>query len=69
MGHYAANHNHEIGAANIAYTRLSGTSQKQIKDMLTQKVDCRQIVSSHTQNSLAINFNIFQGMCDLQVHT
>ena len=69
LGRYAADHDHEIGAANIAYTRLSGTSREQIKDMLTQRVDRREIVSSHTQNSLAINFNIFQGTRDSRVRT
>ena len=48
LGCYAADHDHEIGAANITYTRLSGASREQIKDMLTQKIDRRQIVSCHT---------------------
>jgi hypothetical protein len=26
LGHYAAEHNHKISTANIAYTHLSGTS-------------------------------------------
>ena len=64
LGRYAAEHNHEIGAANIAYTRLSGTTREQIKDMLTQKIDRREIVSSHTQNGLATNPNIFEGTRD-----
>ena len=67
LGRYAAKHDHEIGTANIAYTRLSGTAQEQIKDMLTQKIDRRQIVSSHTQNGLATNPNIFEGTRDSPV--
>jgi hypothetical protein len=68
LGCYTAKHNHKIGAANIAYTHLSETSWEQIKNMLTQKIDCCQIVSCHTQNGLATNPNIFEGTHDLQVH-
>ena len=67
LGRYVAEHDHEIGAANIAYTRLSGTAREQIKDMLTQKIDRRQIVSSHTQNGLATNPNISEGTRDSRV--
>jgi len=45
LGCYVAKHNHKIGAANIAYTRLSSTTQEQIKLMLTQKIECCEIVS------------------------
>jgi hypothetical protein len=68
LGCYAAKHDHKIGAANIAYTCLSGTAWEQIKNMLTQKIDHHQIMSCHTQNSLATNINIFKGTRDLQVH-
>ena len=53
LGRYAAEHDHEIGAANIAYTCLSGDTWEQIKTMLTQKINCREIVSCRTKNSLA----------------
>jgi hypothetical protein len=55
LGHYVAEHDHEIGAANITYTRLSSTTQEQIKIMVDQKIDCYEIVSSRNQNSLAAN--------------
>jgi hypothetical protein len=46
LGRYVAEHDHEIGFANIAYTRLSGASRERIKAMLTQKIDRYEIVSS-----------------------
>jgi len=45
LGRYVAEHDHEIGVANIAYTRLSSSAHKQIKAMLTQKVERPKIVS------------------------
>lgn len=45
LGCYIAEHDHEIGSANIAYTRLSGAAQERIKFMLTQKIDRYEIVS------------------------
>ena len=53
LGRYEAEHDHDIGAANIAYTRLSGSVRERIKTMLTQKVDRHEIVSCGDQNSLA----------------
>ena len=55
LGRYVDKHDHEIGAANIAYTRLSGTAREQIKTMLNQKIDRREIVSCRNQISLAID--------------
>ena len=45
LGRYVAEHDHKIGFANIAYTRLSGSAREQIKSMLTQKVERHEIVS------------------------
>jgi len=45
LGRYIVEHNHKIGVANITYTHLSGSAHKQIKAMLTQKVECPKIVS------------------------
>ena len=53
QGRYIDKHDHEIGAANIAYTRLSGSTQEQIKSMLRQRIDRHEIVSCRNQNSLA----------------
>jgi len=55
LGRYVADHDHEIGAANIAYTRLSGLTRERIKIMLTQTIDRSEIVSCRIQNSLAAN--------------
>ena len=55
LGCYVAEHDHEIGAANIAYTCLSGTVWEWIKSMLTQKIDCYEIVHCQNLNSLAAN--------------
>ena len=55
LGRYISEHNHEIGAANITYTHLSGATREQIKIMLDLKIDCYEIVSSRNQNSLAAN--------------
>ena len=53
LGRYLAEHDHEIGAANIAFTRLSSATREQIKMMITQKIDRNEIVSCRNQNSLA----------------
>ena len=45
LGRYTAEHDHEIGSANIAYTRLSGIARERIKTMLTQRIDRKEIVS------------------------
>jgi hypothetical protein len=45
LGRYVTEHDHEIGAANIAYTRLSGAARERIKTMLIQKIAPREIVS------------------------
>ena len=45
LGRYDPNHDHEIGAANIAYTCLSGTTWERIKMMLTQTIDRSEIMS------------------------
>ena len=44
LGRYADKHNHEIRSANIPYTRLSHTARDQIKVMLKQKIDQKEIV-------------------------
>jgi len=53
LGSYVAEHDHEIGEANIAFTRLAGTTRERIKIMLTQKIDQDEIVSCRNQKSLA----------------
>ena len=53
LGRYIAEHDHEIGEANIAFTRLAGTTRERIKMMLTQKIDRDEIVSCRNQKSLA----------------
>ena len=55
LGRYVDKHDHEIGAANIAYTRLSGTARERIKTMLNRKIDRREIVSCRNQISLAVD--------------
>ena len=55
LGHYIAKHDHKLGAANIAYTCLSGTTQERIKIMLDQKINRYEIMSSRNQNSLVAN--------------
>ena len=44
LGNYTDAHNHAVGKDNIAYTRMSGVAWEQIKSMLVQKVDHREIV-------------------------
>jgi hypothetical protein len=44
LGHYETEHDHEIGLANIAYTRMLRGAREQINNMLMQKVDPREIV-------------------------
>jgi len=44
LGNYTNTHDHEIGSDNIAYMQMSGVAQEQIKSMLVQKVDHKEIV-------------------------
>jgi hypothetical protein len=44
LGHYRNAHDHEVSSANIAYTQMSGVAREQIKSMLVQKVDHKEIV-------------------------
>ena len=44
LGNYMNTHNHEVSSENIAYTWMSHIAQEQIKSMLVQKVDCKEIV-------------------------
>ena len=44
LGNYRNEHDHEVGSDNIAYTRMSGVVWEQIKSMLVQKVDQKEIV-------------------------
>ena len=53
LGRYIAEHDHEVGFANIAYLRLSGDAQERIKEMLTQNVKRHQIVSCRITKGLA----------------
>ena len=53
LGRYQAEHDHELGAANIAYTRLSGTTRERIKRMLDLKIDRYEIVSSRNQKQFS----------------
>ena len=44
LGNYRNAHDHEVGSDNIAYTRMLGIAWEQIKSMLVQKVDHKEIV-------------------------
>jgi FAR1 DNA-binding domain len=44
LGRYEQDHNHQLGLANVTYTRTSHASQEQIRTMLEKKVDPREIV-------------------------
>jgi hypothetical protein len=44
LGRYAEEHDHKIQLANVAYTHLSQAARDQIKIMLKQKVDQKEIV-------------------------
>lgn len=44
LGRYDADHDHEVGLANIAYTRMSDAARDKINWMLTQKIDQKEIV-------------------------
>jgi hypothetical protein len=37
-------HDHKVSSDNITYTQMSGIVQEQIKSMLVQKVDHKEIV-------------------------
>jgi FAR1 DNA-binding domain len=44
LGRYEREHNHPIGIANVPFTRLSAGSRKWMRDMVSQKIDPREIV-------------------------
>ena len=44
LGRYEVEHNHKVGLANLAYTRMSRMAWEQIKSMLQLKMDRRKIV-------------------------
>jgi len=44
LGRYVTEHNHELGAGNMMYTRLSDGAREQMRSLLLQKVDTREIV-------------------------
>ena len=44
LGNYTNTHDHEIDSNNITYMRMSGIAREQIKSMLVQKVDQKEIV-------------------------
>jgi hypothetical protein len=44
LGRYIADHDHEIGSANIAYTRMSHAAREKIISMLEQKMGHKEIV-------------------------
>jgi hypothetical protein len=53
LGRYEEEHDHEVGLANVAYTRISSASREQIKNMLERKIDPREIVRGSTILTLA----------------
>ena len=48
LGRYVEEHNHDLGADNLMYTRLSDSAWQQIMSLLIQKVDTREIVRIST---------------------
>jgi len=44
LGNYINTHDHEISTGNIAYTQMSGVAWEQIRSMLVQRVDHKEIV-------------------------
>jgi len=50
LGCYASEHDHEIGLANITYTRTSRVAHEKIKFKLAQKIDPREIVRNPNFN-------------------
>ena len=44
LGRYDADHDHEIGLANIAHTRMTHAARMRINEMLTQQIDHKEIV-------------------------
>ena len=52
LGRYEADHDHEIGLANIAYTRISHPAREKIHTMLTQKMDRKEIICKRSYSSI-----------------
>ena len=44
LGRYEEEHDHDVGLANLAYTRLSNAVRIQIRNMLERKIDPKEIV-------------------------
>jgi hypothetical protein len=51
---YEANHDHEIGIANLAYTQMSRPAQEKIIAMLMQRIDHKEIMRKISYNSMQI---------------
>jgi hypothetical protein len=52
LGNYTNMHDHEVGSDNIAYMQMLGIAWEQIKSMLVQKVDHKEIV--HNQSLFSV---------------
>lgn len=50
LGRYDADHDHEVGLANIAYTRMSPAARETINVMLKQKMDHKEIVCKRSES-------------------
>jgi hypothetical protein len=51
LGRYIADHDHEVGSANIAYTRMSHAAREKINSMLEQKMEHKEIVCTVNDRS------------------
>jgi hypothetical protein len=47
LRHYENMHNHPIGIANAPFMRLTAKSREQMREMVIQKIDLREIVHNH----------------------
>jgi hypothetical protein len=56
LGCYEREHNHLIGIANVPFTRLSARSRKRMRDMVSQKIDPREIVCKNIYKYLLLMY-------------
>jgi hypothetical protein len=57
LGCYKNTHDHPIGIANAPFMCLTAKSQEQMREMVIQKIDLREIVHNHISFSHALLIN------------
>jgi hypothetical protein len=66
LRHYENMHDHLIGIANAPFRRLTAKSWEQMREMVIQKIDLREIVHNHISFSHASLIKLHLKVCIIQ---